>query len=328
VARFPASPSQIGLNLFVEGAMSFNVPNTFVTQFQNNMELSLQQQTPAIWPLLRKTPVGGEKTEITDFLGASATQTGDDRHGDTKYNNTPHDRLWLAKPPEEYWAELVDRQDQLAAKIELGSGYMMAATAAINRAKDDAALAGIYGSIISGKTGTVTTPLGTGMAVPVTTGAASGNARMNVAKLRLATKLLAQNYVDTNEKKYMVLTAEQNDDLLSEVPVTSSDFKATYGGTVNDNGQVVGLLGWNFIHLELANPLLKVSSALSLDTNSFRKNPFWVESGVVGGAWEEIFTSIDPLPQKRLSRQVFAACIVAATRTQAGKVGYILNSEA
>lgn len=307
--------------------MSFNVPNTFVTTFQNNMELSLNQNKSLIWPVLKEVPVSGEKDEITDFIGATGTMTGDDRHGDTKLVNTPHDRLWLTKPPEEYWAELVDRQDQLAAKIELGSAYMMAATAAINRAKDDAALKGIFGSLISGKTGTTTTALGAGMAVPVDTGAAAAT-RMNVAKLRYANKLLAQQYNDMNETKWMVLTAEQNDDLLSEVPVTSADFKGSFGGKVNDNGQVTGLLGWNFIHLELANPLYKFSAALSLTADPYRKNPFWIQSGVVKGAWEEIFTSLDVRPDKRLSRQVFAGTIVAATRTQAGKVGYVLNSEA
>lgn len=309
--------------------MSFNVPNSFVVDFKENMELTLQQHQSLLWPLIDAVdgPLQGEKVDITDFLGDTATQTGDDRHGDTKYNNTPHDRVWVVKPPEEYWAELVDRQDQIAAKIALGSGYMMAARAAINRAKDDAILAALYGPIITGKLGTTTTALGTSMAVPVTTGGASGAQRMNIAKLIAAGELLDGQYVDGQEERYIAITSKQNSDLLAEVPATSSDFKGAYGGTF-ENGKIKQLLGWNFVHIELSNPLLKFSQPLSTDGSGYRKNPFWVRSGIKKAPWEELFTSIDPLPQKRLSRQVFAATIVSATRTQAGKVGYIANSEA
>lgn len=306
--------------------MSFNVPNAMYIEFTNNMELTLNQTSADIWPLIREVPVGGEKSEVTEYIGNSATITGDDRHGDTKYANTGHDRLWITKPPEEYWSELIDRQDQLAVKIALGSAYMMAAAAAINRTKDDFVLSALYGSTINGKDGTVMTPLPSSMTVPVTTGGASGAQRFNVAKVRQANKLLAQNFVDKKERKFMALTAEQSDDLLSELPVTSSDFKS-FGGVVDDNGFVTRLLGWNFIPIELSNPLLKKSAALSLDASGYRKTPFWVESGIVKGAWEELFTSLDPQPAKRLSRQVFAATIVNATRTQPGKTGLILNSE-
>jgi hypothetical protein len=137
--------------------------------------------------------------------------------------------------------------------------------------------------------------------------------------------VLAQQYNDMQAKRHIVFTAEQNDDMLKEVPVTSSDFKSL-GGRV-ENGKLVEMLGFTIHEMELGNPLLD-SAALSVDGSNYRKNPFWVEGGVVKGAWEELFTDISPLPQKRHSRQVYASTTVAATRTQAGMVGIILNSEA
>ncbi|MCJ8159854.1 phage capsid protein, partial [Sphingomonas sp. LaA6.9] len=134
-------------------------------------------------------------------------------------------------------------------------------------------------------------------------------------------------YNDMNEQKFMVLSAEQCDDILGEVPATSADFKAVFGGEY-ENGVLKRFLGFNIIQLELSNPLLKFSSPLSVDGSGYRKNPFWVKSGVRRRVWQRLRTSIDALPQKLHSIQVFAGTTVASSRTQAGKVGIILNSEA
>lgn len=307
--------------------MSQAVNTTAQVTYQNNVELALQQNMPKLTAdCLMERGVTGEKVDIDDLIGAVADSEATDRHGDTVLSNTGHDRVWVPKPPKRYFADMVDREDQLATKIDIEGAYTMAAAATISRAWDDQTLAGIYGNIISGKEGTTTTAFPSGMTVPVTTGQASGNARMNVDKVRAARKLLAQNYNDMAEPRYMVLTAEQVDDLLKEVPVTSDDFKQL-GGKIDDMGRLLRFLGFNIIEMELANPLLPKTAVASLDGSSFRKNLFWVKSGVVRCVWEKLFTSIDPVPMKRHSRLVYAETIVAATRVQSGKVGIILNSE-
>ncbi len=308
--------------------MSMHVPASFQAKYQNNVEMVLQQhRSKLIEAVTVSDDASAEKIKIRDLIGTASGAEADERHGDTKYANTPHDGIWLAQKPEIYYADIVDNADRLATGIDLTGAYTMEGAAVVARARDQRILEGIYGPVVSGKEGTTVTPVPAGQIVPVTVGGATGAQRMNVAKLREANKLLAKGHVDTNEQKFMVLTAEQSDDLLSEVPATSSDFQRAFGGEVDENGFIRRLLGWNFIHMELDNEALGPVPNLSVDGSGYRRNPFWVKSGVRANFWQRLRTSIDPLPTKVLSRQVFAGTTLAATRTQAAKVGIILNKE-
>lgn len=309
-----------------------DVNTTANYEFANNLELQLQQTKSKLWDATEEQDAAGaEKIAVKDLIGQADPQVADERHGDLKETDPGHDRVWMVQPPELYFMKYVDGADQLATKIGLEGGYTMAAMATIHRAWDAQILSGIYGPIISGKDGTVSTPFPNGQIIPVTVGGASGAQRMNVAKLRAASKLLDQSFAtdeSSTEEKFMVLTAEQNDDLLSEVPATSSDFKGAFGGEFRD-GKIVRLLGWNFIHLELRNPRLRAfQQGLTVDSSGYTKNPFWVKSGVRKGVWRKLRTAIKDQPSKVDTRSVFAGTTMAATRTQAGKVGIILNSEA
>jgi hypothetical protein len=306
--------------------MSQNVPTAFVVEYRNNMALALQQRRAKIWPFIPLVEAAGERIVLKDFIGSVTAYEKDTRHSDTEYVNTPHDRLHIPAPNPMVVADLVDKEDQLRAKIQLTSGYMMSAVAALNRAKDAAALRAIFGNMITGKDGTTTVPFPSANVVAASVGAGAAT-RMNVAKLRAARKLLAQNQVDMDEEKFMVLTAEQIDDLMNEVPVTSADFSRN-AGKVNDEGRLNSFMGFTFIEMELGNTHLGSAAALTVDGSGYRKNPFWVKSGLVGGEWESLFTDITRLPTKHYSTQVYARWAGAATRTENGKVGYVLNSEA
>lgn len=303
-------------------------PQTFQVKFQNNVELVLQQQEN----LLEKACVvtddaSAEKIKIKDLVGNNTPQEADERHGQTKWSNRSWDGVWLVKPNELYDTELVDETDKLATSIDLMGSATMSAAGTINRAKDRRVLEGFYSSIISGKDGTTVTAFPAGQTIAVTVGGAAGAQRMNVAKLRAAYKLLAQGYNDMTMPRWMVLTAEQNDDLLTEVPATSADFKASFGGTV-EKGMLMSLLGWNFIPMELANTALVTIPALALDASSYRKTPFWIQGGLTANYWKRLRTEVGQLPERMFSLGSLWGTTLAATRTQAGKCGIILNSEA
>lgn len=307
--------------------MSFQVPASFQTKFKNNVEMQLQQMSNPLLDAVTVTDdASAEKVKIKDLIGNNAPIEADERHGDTKYNNTGFDGVWLAKPNELYDADLIDNADKLATSIDLTGATTMSQAGTVQRARIRRILEGFYGNIVSGKEGTITTPFPGGNIIPVTAGGASGAQKMNTKKLREANKLLAENYVDTGLQKFMVLTADDNDALLTEVPATSSDFKAAYGGMV-ENGHLKSLLGWNFIHLELDNPLLGTVPALATDGSGYRKTPFWVKPGLVANFWQRLRTMIDPMPGKLGSTQVFAGTTLAASRTQAGMSGIILNEK-
>lgn len=306
--------------------MSDQVPTTFVTLYENNMRLALQQTQPMLYGLaMPKSGVGSEKKQIDDIIGNVKSQKGsnDGRHGDAQPSNVGHSRLWVAKPDFDYFMEYVDNNDQVQAAISLQSGYMMSFVAGINRSKDDAFLTGFFGNMISGKDGTVLTPFPAGNIIASDVGGVAATATgMNLAKVRAARKLLHQQYNDANEEAYMAVTADDLDQLLNEMPVTSKDFGAE-GGELRD-GKLRRLMGFTFVEIETENPMFY--SAGSVDAGGGnRKTPFWKKSGMIRVPWWEQKTSIDRLPQKHGSIQVYASACVACSRTDNGKVGYILN---
>jgi len=304
-------------------------PVTFQTTFKNNVELVLNQHKNMLLDAAVVTDdKSSEKIAINDLVGNNMPQEADERHGMTKWSNRTRDRIWLVKPNELYDTELVDSADQLATAIDLMGSATQSAIGTINRAIDRRALEGFYGSTITGKTGTTITAFPGAQTVPVTVGGASGAQRMNLAKLRAAGKLLAQGYADMSLPRYMVLTAEQSDDLLTEVPATSSDFSASFKGRVDETGRLTTLLGWNFIPMELANPALGTIPALSLDASGYRKNPFWIKGGLVMNFWDRLRVETGKLPERLFSLGALWGTTVGATRTQAGLSGIVLNSEA
>jgi Phage capsid protein len=307
--------------------MSINVTPAMQVKYKNNVEMILQQQSCQLEVAVTvQDDASAEKVKIKDLVGNTLPNEADERHGDTKYNNPTYDGVWIPKSNELYYADLIDNADKLGTSIELQGTSVMSGAGTINRAKDRRILEGFYGSIISGKEGTVSTPFPAGQVIAVTEGGAAGAQKINVAKLIAADKLLAQNYVDPMLEKWMVLTADDNAQLLTEVPATSSDFKASYAGKVMKS-KLQTLLGWRFIHMELDNPMLGTIPALATDGSGYRKTPFWVKPGIVANFWQRSRTMIDPLPQKLGSVQVFAGTTLSATRTQAGMAGVILNSK-
>ncbi len=306
--------------------MSHNVPASFQVSYRNHVVMALQQhRSKLVGAVTVGHEAGSEKVKVDDIIGNTAANEADERHGDTKYNNPNYDGVWLPKKNELYFADLIDNADKLATAIDLQGTAVMSGAGTVSRAKDQRILEGFYGDIISGKEGTVVTPFPGGNVVPVTEGAAAAS-KMNTAKIRAATKMLTQAYVDLEmHERYMVLTADDNDALLTEIPATSADFKASYKGEVNDDGQVMRLLGWRFLHMELDNPLLGPVPDLATDGSGYRKTPFWVKAGLVANFWQELRTDVSPVPTKQLSTQVWAGTTLAATRTQAGMSGQILN---
>lgn len=298
--------------------------------FNNNLELKLQQKTSVLWDTVEEQDcTGSEKETVKDLLGEATPQEADERYGDLKRTPVDHDRVWIVKPNELYFNEFVDGADELATKIGLEGGYTMAAMATIHRAWDSQILRGMYGNMLMGKDGTLSVPLPGGATVPVTTGGAAGPQRMNVAKVRAAKVMLGQAFNDPSDRRYMALSEVQRDDLLNEVQATSGDYAKAFGIRLDADGNLIGILGFNLVNIELRNQSLKVvRDGLTVTAQGYTRNPFWVKSGVRKGVWQKLRTAIKDQPSKVNTRSVFAGTTVAATRTQAGKVGIIENSEA
>lgn len=308
--------------------MSFQVTNAHRATYSNNMQLALQQKTSKLAPHCLQQSPDGKIYELLNLIGPVLPNRPSQRHGDTQYNNTPHSRRWMAKPLPYTYADLVDTQDRLQVGIDLQGAYTQAGAATLQRARDMAFLEGFYGINLTGETGTTQTPFAAGNIVGVNVGAGAPTG-LNIAKLRETRRIMAANLVDLDmEELYMAVTAEQVDDLQSQVEVTSRDFNPQEAPVIV-SGKLVKLLGFNLIPMEFGNAASVGPdvAALSLDGSGYRRVPAWCRSGMAYGEW---FTSttIDRLPTKNNSVQVYAELVAAASRTEEGKCVQVLCSEA
>jgi hypothetical protein len=292
--------------------------------YRSHMRMALQQKTSKLLSTVTVIDASGEMHKIEDIVGQVQAQRKKTRHADTTYNNTPHDGRWIGQPEPIFYADLVDKEDKLASGIDIEGGYVKAGAAALNRGVDDAIIGAFYNTAQTGKKGTVLTPFDNSNIVPVATGGAN---TMNVQKLAAAQEVLRGNFVDLEDDElYVALTARQARNLLNDVTATSKDFGAS--GMEIREGKLTRLMGFNIVHIELGNPLFE-NSGLTFDAgNTRRRNPFWAKSCMVGAFWEREFTSVDQLPTKHFSAQVYARRIFDATRVEEGGVGFIENSEA
>lgn len=299
------------------------IDNTFQTKYKNNLEMELQQYSnPLEDAVTVQEDSSASLIKIKDIVGNKQAQEDNERGGDTKWNETPYDGVYLGKPNELYDAEIVENSDKLQTAIDLEGTAVKGGAAVVTRARIQRTLEGFMAPIQSGKNGTVLTPFPNGNILAVDIGAAVPS-KMNTEKLIKAGEFLDQSYVAPELQRWMVLDTQDNSALLREVPATSSDFKGAFGGEFRD-GKIVRMLGWNFIHLQLDNPLLRVKD-LYTDASGYRLNPFWVKPGVVLNYWQRLRTEVGKIPEKRFMPGYLSGTTCAATRTQPGMSGAIRN---
>jgi hypothetical protein len=306
--------------------MSQFVTQTHRTTYQENLKLALQQKDSRLLKTVTDLDGKGELMKLSDLIGEADYYEKTARHADTQYVDTPHDGRWLAMPDPIVYADLIDKEDKLASGIELEGIYSTAGAAAIARGTDAAIIRGIFGTAQTGLKGTILTPFDSGNVVPVNEGG-GGNVGLTIKKLNAANEILRANDVDLDsEELWMAITAKQNSDLLGQIETVNKDYGAT--GAEITNGMVRKLFGFNFAHIELGNTRLKDAAALTVTGGGYRKNPFYTKSGIMAAFWERMFTSVDQLPTKHFSAQVYARRQVAASRSEEGKVGYVECLEA
>lgn len=301
-----------------------DVTFTQQTLYKNNLEMELQVQTcPLEAAVTISNDASADKIKIKDIIGNGMPQEDDERNGDTKWQRTPFEGVWIPKPNELYYAEIIENADQLGTAIGLQGAATKNGAGVVQRSKTRRILEGFYGNRISGKDGTTVNAFPAGNYVAVDVGGAAATT-MNTAKLRAANKALTKAYVPDEAERFMILTADDNDALLTEIPATSSDFKGAYGGTFH-NGKIMGLLGWQFIHLELDNAMLGPIPDLATDGSGYRLNPYWVKPGMVLNYWQALRSKVGEIAEKRFMPGVLAGTTCGASRTQEGMSGIIRN---
>ena len=280
--------------------MSFTVTESMVQQFGTNFKILGQQKLSRLeaWCQAEPNITGTGKT--VERLGKTDAYDITSRHSDTQYVNTPHSRRWLDLQ-DKGWSDLVDEMDKIRMLADPTSPYAALGVAALNRSKDDIIIAAARGNARS-NTASIALPAGQKIAV-----SASG---LTLAKLLSTKEILDAAEVDHEldvdgqamAQRVFVCSSKQLTNLLGTTEIKSIDYnnvKALVQGTVDS------FLGFKFIRSERLPKVVNDRFCLA-----------WSRGCVAFGTGKDIVSSIDTLPTKNYSVQVYARMSIGATRTE------------
>jgi Phage capsid protein len=315
--------------------MSVNVNAAFVQQYSTNIMMLLQQQGSRLRNAVQNFSFYGKAASMAEQFGQVTPVRNQSRHSDTPLVSTPQDKRWIY--PQDYdWADLIDQQDRLRLLIDPSGPYTQAGVMAMGRAIDDEIIWGLLNANNTGENGTTSTGTlyaynSNSQSVAAATGA-SGATGLNIAKLRAAKKILLQADVDIdNDELFMVISAQQHDNLLNEAQAVSLDYNTR---PVLVDGKISSFMGFNFIHSEripgaanfntAINPGIATGSSDGQYTTGSRwMVPFWAKSGMALGVWNDVQASVDKRPDKRNSWQVYVTGTFGGARLEEKRCGII-----
>ncbi len=275
-------------------------------QYSNNIALVAQEKEGELAKSVTVKPDCTGEVAFQDQLAKSTAREKMARN-EVVINDDPSYGRRAIYPRYFYNAPLVDSMDKIMMMKDPTNSIVQSNAASLVRPKETVIGLGLHATAKTGTNGTVDADLaGTSLI-------AAGATGLNMSKIRQAQKVLDQNHVDKNER-FFVASAEQKEDLLAITEVTNSDY-AQIKALVN--GQPGTLCGFNFIW----------SEDLPVDAAAARKCAAYHKSGICLGIWINLLTSIDLLPTKHFSAQVYAGQSYGATRLEEEKVIQVLCVE-
>jgi hypothetical protein len=300
--------------------MSFYVPTHFVETYSTNVQMLLQAQGGKLADCVMQGSHTGMAASPVDQVGFVKAEKKVTRHDDTPLISTPADRRWV-EPVDYRWADLIDSQDRLRLLIDPTSAYTMNGVNALRRSQDDEIITAFYATAKTGqKTTTATAAFNsTTNSVGPTVGS-TGNTGMNVAKIKRARKQFRAAHVDLeSEDMYILLTAEEEEDLLAETQVINLDYNSL---PVLMDGRITRFLGFNIKYMEFTNAAFYDGAVNMSDGGGTPINyvPAWCKSGMHLGTWNDVFVRVGERPDKDYSTQVYVRGTYGATRLEEGKV--------
>jgi hypothetical protein len=284
--------------------MSFTITENMVQQFGNNFRILGQQKAARLRPFVQDEGHITGTAKSVERLGKSDAIQLTSRHADTQYVQTLHSRRWLDLQ-DWAWADLVDEMDKIKMLADPTSPYVSLAVASLNRAQDDIIIAAARGAARAGTGPTATTvPLPAGQKI------AEGGAGLTMAKLLAAKEILDAAEVDIEldmdgqgmAGRVIAVSSRQLTNLYGTTEIKSIDYNTVKALA---QGEIDTFLGFKFIRSER---LAK--------TGTTRFCVAWAKGCIAFGSGMDQKTSIDPLPGKNYSTQVYARESIGAVRVE------------
>lgn len=293
--------------------MSANALNVFVKSFATNVTLLSQQKGSYLEKTVMVKNFKGNAAQVVDQVGIINANRVTQRFQPITRTDAPIDSRWCF-PVDYDLAQMIDEFDKLRLAVDLTGPEVESAVYALGRAKDDEIISAYFGTAKTGVDGSTNTSFLAANVVSVQEGASTSTG-MSVAKLRKARKLFKSNNVDlVNDQLFVVVAAQQEDDLLGELQVVSTDFNER---PVLVDGNINRFLGFTIVHCE------RIVNNNGTDDQGGTSTPCpaYVKSGMALGIWNDINTSIDKRTDiAGLPWQIYAKATFGATRVEEKKV--------
>lgn len=274
------------------------VDTALVRQYSDNILLLSQQLLPKLKATVYLKADAKGEMEFQDQLASEEAQEKIARN-EQVVNSDPNYARRKITPRYFYKAPLLDSWDKVQLVKDPTNEIVQNNAGALARAQDNVIAAAFFATAYGGKEGTTTYTLPSGNII------ANGGAGLTVAKLLSAKQILDKGEVPAGDRTCSV-TSKQLQDLLAITQITSADYNSVRALV---EGQIDTFLGFKFVLSER----MPVAS-------SIRKCAAYHRTGMVLGTWIDLKTSIDELPGKHFSWQIYAGQSYGATRLEEAKV--------
>jgi len=270
------------------------VDSILIRQYSDNIMLLSQQLLVKLPPTVYiKSDCVGEMA-FQEQLADSEAKEKTGRNTDVENDDPSYNRRKIS-PRYFYKAPLVDSMDKVYMAKDPTNEIVQANGGALARAKDQVIATAFFSTAYGGKEGTTTYSLATANKVAV------GSTGLTITKLRAASKILNAFEVPETDR-FCACTAAQISDLLGDSTATSADYNNV---RMLVDGKVDTFMGFKFVRTE---KLAKASTT--------RKVACYHRTGMCLGVWLDMKASIDILPGKHFSAQIYAGQSYGATRLE------------
>jgi len=305
--------------------MSAQIPVEFVNAYRANILWLSQQKVSLLRQTCRMEPFTGE-TLYVERIGATDMVEIADRHGDTPQIDTPHSRRRLQTTDYD-WADLIDEMDKLKLIADPESTYVKNAVAAANRQIDDVIITALGGPAYAGKAGGTTVnnyDVGECRLIEsdgsIATAGSDWSSKtetpLTIAKLLTCKQLLDDAEIDEDRQRYFATNPYNINQLLNTTEVKSADYNTVKALA---QGAIDTFMGFKFIKSTRL-------PADDTDTDS-TKSYAYAQGAIVLAVNKEPMVSVDRLPTKRYTTQIYVRESIGATRVEGpAVVGILLDT--
>jgi len=273
--------------------MAGNTNQFFVQQFASNVELVAQQMRPRIASTFAPMTAVGKAATVVNLIDPFEADERTGRYDDIIFGEPNHKRPWVY--PRHFDKALpIDNIELMQMLADPKGDYVMGIVAALNRRMDDEAIRAFFADRNMGEDGSTVDSFAAARQISVDIGGTGSG--LNLEKIQEARKQARKLEVglnDTNgaptEVFHCVITPQQEQNLMNEIEVISSDFTVK---RILDAGTMVGS---NYAGIDWI-----ISNRLLTDGNGYRRVPFYTSMGMTFCTWDGgIKTDVSQRKDKR-----------------------------